>query len=42
MPKYSIAGIIIEMNPKYERTSKQAKPYLIDTSVEPADRKSVV
>ena len=36
MPKYSIAGIIIEMNPKYERTSKQAKPYLIDTSVEPA------
>lgn len=36
MPKYCIAGIIIEMNPKYERTSKQAKPYLIDTSVEPA------
>ena len=36
MPKYSIAGITIEMNPKYERTTKQAKPYLIDTSVEPA------
>ncbi len=36
MPKYSIAGIIVEMNPKYERTSKQAKPYLIDTTIEPA------
>ena len=36
MPKYSIAGITIEMNPKYERTTKQAKPYLIDTLVEPA------
>jgi len=36
MPKYSIAGIIVEINPKYERTSKQAKPYLIDTTIEPA------
>ena len=36
MPKYCIAGIIIEMNPKYERPSNQAKPSLIETSVEPA------
>ena len=36
MPKYNIAGIIVEMNPKYDRTAKQAKPYLIDTTIEPA------
>ena len=32
MPKYQIAGIIVEMNPIFERTAKQAKPYLIETN----------
>ena len=36
MPKYQIAGIIVEMNPIFERTAKQAKPYLIETNEEPA------
>ena len=36
MPKYQIAGIIVEMNPIFERTAKQAKPYLIETTIEPA------
>ncbi|MBP3503561.1 MAG: hypothetical protein J6K18_00340 [Bacilli bacterium] len=28
MPKYNIAGIIVEMNPMFNRTISQAKPYL--------------
>ena len=36
MPKYNIAGLIIEMNPLFERTIVQSKPYLIDTTIEPA------
>lgn len=35
MPKYNIAGLIIEMNPIYDRTINQSKPYLIDTPDEP-------
>lgn len=30
MPKYKIAGVIVEMNAKYDRTIKQAIPYLTD------------
>ena len=36
MSKYSIAGLIVEMNPIFNRTIVQAKPYLIDTDKEPA------
>ena len=28
MPKYNIAGVIVEMNPMFNRTISQAKPYL--------------
>ena len=28
MPKYNIAGVIVEMNPMFDRTISQAKPYL--------------
>lgn len=35
MPKYQIANLIIEMNPKYERLKTQAIPYLIETEKEP-------
>lgn len=35
MAKYNIAGMIVEMNPIFNRTTLQAKPYLIDTSEDP-------
>lgn len=35
MPKYQIANLVFEMNPKYERLKTQAIPYLIETEKEP-------
>ncbi len=35
MPKYNIAGLIIEMNPIFNRTLNQSKPYLIKTNKDP-------
>lgn len=34
MPKYKIAGIIVEMNFLYERTKQQSIPYLINTDLD--------
>lgn len=36
MPKYNIAGLIVEMNPIFNRTLIQSVPYLIETDKEPA------
>ena len=35
MPKYNIAGLVIEMNPIFNRIKTQAIPYLTDTNEEP-------
>ena len=34
MPKYKIAGIIVEMNFLYEKTKQQSIPYLINTDLD--------
>lgn len=36
MPKYKIAGVVLEMNAFYERTIKQAIPYLTSEDTPPA------
>ena len=35
MPKYKIANLIVEMNPKYDRLKTQSIPYLYETDQEP-------
>lgn len=35
MPKYNIAGVIVEMNPMFNRTISQAKPYLTTSLNDP-------
>ncbi len=34
MAKYKIAGVVVEMDPKYSRTKDQAIPYLINEDIE--------